>query len=344
MATAIDEAARQGTPVAEALGRAGRNRGIEIGNAATGSGTPLQIATEALGRFGYEPRNEDDGLVMANCPFHALARTHTQLVCEMNLALLDGLCERIGGLTAAPSARRTLLRRAGTDRMHRTGPIVSGLSGLDPRQGSVARILVAWGQLKDKENVMLINRIAALLAVLRPVTVQAHCDTAEGPAVKDGLKALEEGNVNYALKWIPVDGEAELRGVYEKALMVRTLGVEAAELADRLFLETLVRIHRMGEGVGFTGIQPVGTQIDPVVTAADEAIAVGSDADLAPMVPQERRAELDKRFRAALAIRDFNVDDVAAGRRYIAAYVSFFKYAEGEDHAHHAQAGHSHEH
>ena len=184
---------------------------------------------------------------------------------------------------------------------------------------------------------MFINRIVTLLAALKPAVVQGHCDTAEGPAVKDGRKALETGNINYALKWITADGEAELRDVFEKALKVRTLGADAAELADRLFLETMVRIHRMGEGVGFTGIQPVGTQIGPVVKVADEAIVLGSDADLLPMVPEERRAELDKRFQAALAIKDFDVDDVAAARRYIAAYVSFFKYAEGEDHEHHGQ-------
>src|SRR5665647_3177702 len=130
--------------------------------------------------------------------------------------------------------------------------------------------------------------------------------------------------------------------VFGKALKVRTLGADAAELADRLFLETMVRIHRMGEGVGFTGIQPAGTQIDPVVTAADEAIVRSSDADLLPMVPQERRAELHERFRAAVALKDFDVDDVAAGRRYLAAYVSFFKYAEGEDHDHHGHEGHGH--
>lgn len=65
---------------------------------------------------------------------------------------------------------------------------------------------------------MFINRIVTLLATMKPVNVQAHCDTVEGPAVKDGRKALETGNLNYALKWIPADGEAELRDVFEKAL------------------------------------------------------------------------------------------------------------------------------
>ncbi|MEO7070311.1 MAG: DUF6448 family protein [Nostocoides sp.] len=190
---------------------------------------------------------------------------------------------------------------------------------------------------------MLITRIVTLLTALKPAIVQAHCDTAEGPAVKDGLKALETGNINFALKWIPAAGEAELSDVFEKAKKVRSLGAEAAELADRLFLETMVRIHRIGEGVGFAGIQPVGAQIDPVVTAADEAIALGADANLLPMVPEGRRTELNKRFRAALEVKDFNVDDVPAGRQYLAAYVSFFKYAEGEDHEHHGHEHHGHQ-
>ena len=71
-----------------------------MGTAATASGTPLGTATEALRTLGYEPRIENDEVV-ANCPFHALAMTHTQIVCGMNLGLLDGLCERIGGLAGA---------------------------------------------------------------------------------------------------------------------------------------------------------------------------------------------------------------------------------------------------
>ena len=187
---------------------------------------------------------------------------------------------------------------------------------------------------------MNINRIRALVAKAMPDIVHAHCDTADGPAVTDGRRALETGNVNYALKWIPADGEKELRQIFDKAQRIRPLGEEAAELADQLFLETLVRLHRLAEGVGFIGIQPSGTAIDPVVAAADVALASGSTADLLPLVPEERRVELDRRFRAALALGEFDVDHVDAGRRYLAAYVDFFKYAEGEDHEHHEHHGH----
>lgn len=123
----------------------------------------------------------------------------------------------------------------------------------------------------------------------------------------------------------------------------RSLGCPAAvgrrrlvcgPLADRLFLETLVRLHRMGEGVGFTGIQPSGTTIDPIVVAADRALETGDDHELMALAPAERREELHRRFQAALGKKAFEVDDVPAGREFVASYVSFFKFAEGEEHEH----------
>lgn len=183
--------------------------------------------------------------------------------------------------------------------------------------------------------------IRSLFKSLVP-TAEAHCDTADGPAVTDGRRALETGNINHAFKWIQADGEAELSSVFRKALAVRQLGPQATEVADRLFLETLVRLHRMGEGVGFTGIQPTGTAVDPVVAAADRALETGDDSPLVALVPPERRVELHRRFERALGKKQFDVNDVPAAREYVAAYVSFFKYAEGEEHEHHHHV-HGHE-
>src|SRR5512138_263424 len=89
---------------------------------------------------------------------------------------------------------------------------------------------------------MYLSRLfLSLLEAILP-SASAHCDTADGPAVTDGRRALETGNVSYALKWIQADGETELTEVFNKALAVRKLGLQAAEVADRLFLETLVRL------------------------------------------------------------------------------------------------------
>lgn len=108
MAEAITTAGRDEMPVDEALAQVARSRGRSIGEQANRTGAPLQIAAAALTRFGYEPRTDGDELLLANCPFHALAETHTDLVCAMNEALLAGVCDRIGGLRAhlAPGENR----------------------------------------------------------------------------------------------------------------------------------------------------------------------------------------------------------------------------------------------
>lgn len=183
-----------------------------------------------------------------------------------------------------------------------------------------------------------LRRLGGLLAW----AASAHCDTEDGPAVSDGRRALETGNLNHALKWVSAAREDEVRSVFDKAIRVRGLGGEAAELADRLFLETLVRVHRAGEGEGFTGIEPAGTVLPAEVVAADRAIAAGSIEPLHGLISEERWPELQRLFNRALARKAFDVDDLDAARAYVAAYVAFFKYAEGVDHHHHPDHHHAH--
>lgn len=191
----------------------------------------------------------------------------------------------------------------------------------------------------------IILAVAAIAAVgiiaLWPRSASAHCDTEDGPAVTDGRLALETGDPSPALAWVHADGDAEVREVFGLAQRVRALGGEARLVADRLFLETLVRVHRAGEGAGFEGIKPAG-EIDPVVAAADRSIEVGEIEPLTGLVPPERLPELRARLARALALKDHDVNDVEAGRRWVAAYVSFVKYAEGEEHEH-GDASHGHD-
>jgi predicted ArsR family transcriptional regulator len=104
MAAAIDEAARDGGSVLDALGRAAREEGLVLGDEVKGDAGPrasrqavLGAAQRALAAHGYEPRLQGDTIMLANCPFHALARDHTELVCGMNLALIDALADRGSG-------------------------------------------------------------------------------------------------------------------------------------------------------------------------------------------------------------------------------------------------------
>lgn len=185
------------------------------------------------------------------------------------------------------------------------------------------------------KTIFLLRLVLALFLVANFNSMLAHCDTEDGPVIADAKKAIEQNNVNYALKWIPADHEKELTELFNLVMKVRGNSPEARELADRYFFETLVRIHRSSEGVPYTGVKPAGTPIDEKILAADRSIVSGDLSPLKNFVGEDRMPELIERFEKTLALKNFDVNNVQAGREYVAAYVSYFHYAEGEEtHAH----------
>jgi predicted ArsR family transcriptional regulator len=97
LAGAVDAAAATGQPVRAAVDAAATAEGRALAD----PGTPL---VDVLAGLGYEPRDTSDGVVLGNCPFHDLAATHTELVCGMNLGLLEALLEQ-----RADEGRRAVL-------------------------------------------------------------------------------------------------------------------------------------------------------------------------------------------------------------------------------------------
>jgi hypothetical protein len=202
---------------------------------------------------------------------------------------------------------------------------------------------VATDNLKsDQKRRASLRRLLApsyiLLMLIFSTNVSfAHCDTMDGPLIKDAKIALGKGNVNYVLKWVQPEDETEIKEAFSLVMKVRKSGADAQLLADKYFFETVVRLHRSGEGVPFTGVKPSGTPIDEKVLAADKSIEKGNLSPLKDLVPKEMLPELQERFNKAMSLKNFDVNNVSAGREYIEAYVQFFKYAEGEEaeHAHH---------
>jgi predicted ArsR family transcriptional regulator len=102
LATAIENAAAQGATPADALKAvaAGWGRGFADQACATAGPEPsgerlVACLCRALAENGYEPQRTNGTIVLRNCPFHALAREHTDLICGMNLAIMDAATERL---------------------------------------------------------------------------------------------------------------------------------------------------------------------------------------------------------------------------------------------------------
>lgn len=180
-----------------------------------------------------------------------------------------------------------------------------------------------------------------LAGLLLPSTGWSHCDSLEGPVILQAREALDAGEVAAVLKWVPAAGEAEIHRAFEQAVAVRKMGGEAAELADRYFFETLVRVHREGEGAAYTGLRPVG-DLDPVYLKADQALEGGDVQELASAIARHVEQAIVERFEVASAKRSGAEANVAAGRAYVEAYVEYMHLVEAVHGAVTHGAGHAH--
>jgi len=171
----------------------------------------------------------------------------------------------------------------------------------------------------------------------------AHCDTLDGPVVVAARQALEKGDITPVLKWIKADSEAEIRAAFAQTLVVRAKGPEAKDLADRYFFETLVRVHRAGEGAPYTGLKPAGTDPGPFVAGADAALEGGSVDALVKLLVDKVSAGVRERFAEALERRKHADHNVAAGRAYVESYVEFVHFVERLGGALAGPAGHHEE-
>ena len=184
---------------------------------------------------------------------------------------------------------------------------------------------------------MRLNKIAKRLTwpvlalgviLIAPTRVLAHCDGLDGPVVKAAQGALDARDPALALIWVQPQDEAEIRKAFEQTLAVRALSPSAKELADRFFFETLVRVHRAGEGAPFTGLKPAGRDLGPAISAADEAVRVGSVEPARHLLTVTIQERLRQQFGELMATKTFDPDDVAAGREYVKAYVEFIHFVE----------------
>lgn len=193
-------------------------------------------------------------------------------------------------------------------------------------------------------NRFLLSAALIVFSVI-PLSAGAHCDSLGGPVVQDARKALEKGDPTPVLKWVSKDQESEIRDAFMHAKLMRAKGEDVQAFADHYFYETLVRIHRAGEGEAYTGLKPARSG-DPGIEAADKALQSGNGRELAKHLSAQIADGILKRFELAAARKKHAADSVEAGREYVEAYVDYIHFVEsvnrlvsqGVSHRHHEAA------
>ncbi len=158
--------------------------------------------------------------------------------------------------------------------------------------------------------------------MLASISGFAHCDSYDGPVIKDALKALDQNNVQLVLKWIEPQQENEIVSLFDKTYILKNGDKHVYSIVEKHFLETLVRLHRETEGEPYTGLKPAGS-MTPLVAMADNSIANHNVEEVISTVTSHLDQVLRERYAKVAELSKTKDNSVAQGRAYVEAYVQY---------------------
>lgn len=173
--------------------------------------------------------------------------------------------------------------------------------------------------LKSKLVMMLF--LASFILLFTNAT-SAHCDSYDGPVIKDAEKALETNNVNIVLKWVAKDQEKEVIPLFQKTYELRNGDKEVYEIIKKHFFETLVRLHRETEGAPYTGLKPAGTS-KPIIRMTDKALNENNIDDFLQKLNNHIDKVVREKFDKVAALNKVKDNSIEEGRGFVAAYVDY---------------------
>lgn len=176
-------------------------------------------------------------------------------------------------------------------------------------------------KLKGRKRIMLITALAVMFWMF-PQQLMAHCDSYDGPVIKDAMIAINSGKVDPVLKWIEPQFEDEITGLFQKTLKYKNEDREIYDLLEKHFLETLVRIHREGEGAPYTGLKPAGTTSE-IITMTDSALHDEKVDTLVKALSGHMEKVVRDKYEKVAHLKKLKDSSPRAGRDYVAAYVDY---------------------
>lgn len=156
----------------------------------------------------------------------------------------------------------------------------------------------------------------------------AHCDSYDGPVIKEALAALKTNNVTPILKWVSAEQEEEIIALFNKTIKLKKGDKEIYSIVEKHFLETLVRLHRETEGEPFTGLKPEGS-VTQIIRMADESLEKGNLNVLSTKLTAHIENVLKEKYEKAMLLSKSKDESVEKGREYVAAYVDYTHTLEG---------------
>jgi len=174
---------------------------------------------------------------------------------------------------------------------------------------------------RNKQTILSIV-FGSLLMLFAALPASAHCDSYDGPVIKDAVKALETNNVNLVLKWVSLEQEKEIIPLFNKTHQLKSGDKEVYTIVEKHFFETLVRLHRETEGAPYTGLKPAGTT-KPIIQMTDKALKDGNVDDFLVKFDSHIDKVVREKYQKVAELNKVKDNSKEQGRAFVEAYVDY---------------------
>jgi hypothetical protein len=146
------------------------------------------------------------------------------------------------------------------------------------------------------------------------------------PVMRAAKTALETGNANYVLIWIPEESENTLKNILEKTCCIQSINKNMQNCAIDWYFETVNRLQSANRRMLFTSLKPAGSDESPRVLKVEKAIDTGNFEEIRSVIPPTHSGDVKQRFQQVMNKKNYPVNNIAAGRAYVSAFFDFIGY------------------
>jgi hypothetical protein len=138
--------------------------------------------------------------------------------------------------------------------------------------------------------------------------------------------ALETGNANYILVWVPEESENSLKNLIEKTCCERSSKKNMQNRSIDWYFETVCRLHSSNRKMLYNCLKLGGLDENPIVLKVERAIETGIFEEISGVIPLTHVVDVKQRFQQVMNKRNYDVNNIAAGRTYVSAYDDFIEF------------------
>jgi len=153
-------------------------------------------------------------------------------------------------------------------------------------------------------------------------------DAGNGPILKAAKIALETGNPNYILIWIPEESENTYKNLLEKTCCERSVRKNTGDCAIGWYFETVNRFHYAGRCPHYVNMKSDGLYGSQIIPDVEGAIESGNFEKIIARIPDSHVADARERFHRVRNKRNYDINNIAAGRAYVSAFITFIEYVQ----------------